>query len=104
MLVLDGFISFIPGAADYSYGQLSQDLSNNITGYGETVNGLAVALLGIARLVRGDRRARLAALPARRPQVTWTLRTRCRRRFNRACIASLAEAGGLTVAPDQRPA
>jgi ABC-2 type transport system permease protein len=47
LLVLDGFISFIPGAEDYSYGQLSQDLSNSITGVGETVNGLAVALLGV---------------------------------------------------------
>jgi ABC-2 type transport system permease protein len=47
MLVLDGFLSFVPGAEDYSYGQLSQDLSNNITGIGETVNGLAIALLGV---------------------------------------------------------
>ena len=30
----DGFISFIPGAEDYSYGQLTQDLGNNITGAG----------------------------------------------------------------------
>ena len=35
------------GAKDYSYGQLSQDLSNDITGVGETVNGLAVALVGV---------------------------------------------------------
>jgi len=47
LLVFDGFLSFIPGAEDYSYGQLSQDLGNNITGVGETVNGLAVALIGV---------------------------------------------------------
>ena len=47
LLVFDGFLSFIPGAEDYSYGQLSQDLSNDITGVGETVNGLAVALVGV---------------------------------------------------------
>jgi ABC-2 type transport system permease protein len=45
-LVFDGFVSFIPGAEDYTYGQLSQDPSNNITGVGETQNGLAVALVG----------------------------------------------------------
>ena len=45
--MLDGFVSFIPGAEDFSYGQLSQDLSNNITGVGGTVNGLAVALVGV---------------------------------------------------------
>jgi ABC-2 type transport system permease protein len=47
LLVLDGFLSFIPGAEEYSYGQLSQDLSNNLTGVGETVNALAIALLGV---------------------------------------------------------
>jgi ABC-2 type transport system permease protein len=46
VLAFDGLISFIPGASDYTYGQLSQDLSNNITGYGETINGLSISLLG----------------------------------------------------------
>ena len=46
LLVFDGFLSFIPGAQDYTYGQLTQDLSNGITGVGETTNGLAVALVG----------------------------------------------------------
>ena len=46
VLALDGLISYIPGAEDYSFGQLSQDLSNGITGTGGTANGLAVALLG----------------------------------------------------------
>ena len=40
-------LSFIPGAGDYTFGQLSQDLSNGITGTGETVNGLAVAIIGV---------------------------------------------------------
>jgi ABC-2 type transport system permease protein len=47
LLVLDGFLSFIPGAEDYSYGQLSQDLSNGISGVGETVNGVGVAIAGL---------------------------------------------------------
>ena len=37
LLALDGLLTFVPGAADYSFGQLSQDLSNGITGTGETV-------------------------------------------------------------------
>lgn len=47
VLAFDGFVSFIPGAQDYTYGQLSQDLSNGITGDGATQNGLAVALVGV---------------------------------------------------------
>lgn len=46
ILVFDGFVSFIPGAEDYTYSQLTQDLSNAITGVGETTNGLAVAIVG----------------------------------------------------------
>jgi len=46
ILVFDGFLSFIPGAEDYSYGQLSRDLSNGITGVGETQNGLVAASVG----------------------------------------------------------
>lgn len=46
VLAFDGLLSFIPGAADYSFGQLTQDLSNDITGVGATQNGLAVALIG----------------------------------------------------------
>ena len=47
VLAVDGIISFIPGAGDYTFGQLSQDLSNGITGTGETVNGLGVAIIGV---------------------------------------------------------
>jgi len=66
LLALDGLLTFIPGAADYSFGQLSQDLSNGITGTGETVNDLAAAIVGVlvwclvivvpgwVRFVRGD--------------------------------------------------
>lgn len=46
VLVFDGFISFIPGASRYTFGQLSEDLSNGITGDGETRNVLAVAIIG----------------------------------------------------------
>jgi len=46
VLVFDGFVSFIPGAQDYTYGQLTQDLSNGITGVGETKNALGVAIVG----------------------------------------------------------
>jgi ABC-2 type transport system permease protein len=45
VLVLAGMIAFIPGAEDFTYTQATQDLSNGITGYGDTVNGLAAALL-----------------------------------------------------------
>ena len=66
VLAFDGIVSFIPGAADYTYGQLSVDLGNGLTGYGETVNSLGVAALGVAawcalitipgwiRFLRGD--------------------------------------------------
>lgn len=47
VLALDGLISFIPGAGDYSFGQLSQDLSAGITGLGETQNGLAMSIAGV---------------------------------------------------------
>ena len=47
VLAVDGIITFIPGVGDYTFGQLSQDLSNGITGTGETVNGLAVAIIGV---------------------------------------------------------
>jgi ABC-2 type transport system permease protein len=47
VLALDGLISFIPGAGDYSFGQLSQDLSNGITGVGETQSGLGLAIVGV---------------------------------------------------------
>jgi ABC-2 type transport system permease protein len=47
LLALDGLITFIPGAGDYSFGQLSQDLSNGITGIGETQNGLGIAIVGV---------------------------------------------------------
>ena len=47
VLVFDGFVSFIPGAEDYTFGQLSQDLSNGITGDGATQNGLAVSIVGV---------------------------------------------------------
>ena len=69
MLALDGMITFIPGAGDYSFGQLSQDLSNGITGVGETVNGLGIAIVGVLAWCLADRRARLGAVPSRRPQV-----------------------------------
>jgi ABC-2 type transport system permease protein len=46
ILVFDGFISYIPGLEHFTYGALTQDLSNGITGTGETHNGLVVALLG----------------------------------------------------------
>ena len=46
LLAFDGIISFIPGVQDYTYGQLSADLSNGIGGTGSTQNGVAVALLG----------------------------------------------------------
>jgi ABC-2 type transport system permease protein len=46
VLAFDGVISFIPGAADYTYGQLSQDVTNNISGMGETQSGLAIGIAG----------------------------------------------------------
>ncbi len=51
VLVFDGFVSFIPGAKDYTFGQLTQDLSNGITGVGDTKNGLAVAIVGTVAVV-----------------------------------------------------
>ncbi|WCB91866.1 ABC transporter [Baekduia alba] len=65
-LAFDGLVSFIPGAAHYTFGQLGADLSNNIGGTGETENGLAVSALGVSawwvvivlpgwvRFLRGD--------------------------------------------------
>ena len=46
VLAFDGVISFIPGVKDYTYGQLTADLTNGIGGTGQTQNGLAVALAG----------------------------------------------------------
>jgi ABC-2 type transport system permease protein len=46
LLVFDGVVSFIPGLKDFTYGQLTQDLSSGITGTGDTKNGLAVAIVG----------------------------------------------------------
>jgi ABC-2 type transport system permease protein len=46
VLAFDGIISFIPGVQDYTYGQLTADLTNTIGGTGETQNGLAVAIVG----------------------------------------------------------
>jgi len=66
VLAFDGIVSFIPGAQDYTYGQLSADLANGISGSGETQSGLAVALIGVivwcaviitpgwVRFLRGD--------------------------------------------------
>ncbi len=47
VLAFDGMVSFIPGVADYTYGQLSQDFSNGITGHGEVQNDFAVAAAGV---------------------------------------------------------
>ncbi len=46
VLVLDGFVSFIPGLEHFTYGALTQDLSNGITGSGGTHSGVVVALIG----------------------------------------------------------
>ena len=46
VLAFDGIISFIPGVQDYTYGQLTGDLTSNIGGSGQTQNGLAVAIVG----------------------------------------------------------
>ncbi|WP_445152132.1 hypothetical protein [Baekduia sp. Peel2402] len=46
VLAFDGIISFIPGVQDYTYGQLTSDLTTNIGGNGQTQNGLAVAIIG----------------------------------------------------------
>jgi ABC-2 type transport system permease protein len=46
VLAFDGLVSFIPGVQDYTYGQLSSDLSNHLGGSGETKTGLAVAIIG----------------------------------------------------------
>lgn len=66
VLAFDGVISFIPGVQDYTYGQLTADLTNNIGGTGETQNGLGLAIIGTAawcalivlpgwvRFLRGD--------------------------------------------------
>lgn len=46
VLAFDGFLSYIPGVADYTFGQLTQDLTNGISGDGGTKNGLGVAVVG----------------------------------------------------------
>jgi ABC-type transport system involved in multi-copper enzyme maturation permease subunit len=46
ILAFDGIISFIPGASDYTFGQLSQDLTDRISGSGDPKNGLVAALAG----------------------------------------------------------
>lgn len=46
VLAFDGFVSFIPGAQDYTYGQLSSDLAVHLGGTGTTESGPALAVLG----------------------------------------------------------
>jgi ABC-2 type transport system permease protein len=46
VLAFDGLVSFIPGAQDYTYGQLSSDMVNHLGATGATQNGFAVALAG----------------------------------------------------------
>lgn len=46
VLAFDGLISFIPGVQDYTWGQVSSDLTAHLGATGDTQNGLAVALIG----------------------------------------------------------
>ena len=46
VLAFDGLVSFIPGLEDFTFGQLTHDLTNGIGGLGETENGLFVAIVG----------------------------------------------------------
>jgi ABC-2 type transport system permease protein len=46
VLAFDGLVSFIPGAQDYTYGQLSSDLTNHLSGSGDTQSALALAIIG----------------------------------------------------------
>jgi ABC-2 type transport system permease protein len=46
VLAFDGLISFIPGAQDYTWGQLSSDLSAHLGATGETQSGLAASIVG----------------------------------------------------------
>lgn len=46
VLVLSGIVSFVPGIEDYTYTQLTNDLTNGISGDGGTVNGLGASIVG----------------------------------------------------------
>ncbi|MGZ4248864.1 MAG: ABC transporter permease subunit [Solirubrobacteraceae bacterium] len=66
VFVFNGALGFIPGFRDYTFGQLTQDLTSRLSGHGDARNGLAVAAIGTIvwvviilipgwlRFVRGD--------------------------------------------------
>lgn len=45
--VLDGFLSFIPGIRDIAYGRFSGDVTNHLSGTGDTDHPLALAAIGV---------------------------------------------------------
>ena len=47
VLAFDGIISFIPGVQGLHLRPAHPDLTNSISGTGDTQNGLAVAILGV---------------------------------------------------------